>query len=177
MALYTFEGKWVKTPGRGKYWVADNAVVLGDVTLEEDVSVWFGSSLRGDNEPIFIGRGTNIQEGCCLHTDPGLPIRIGEYVTVGHMALVHGCTIEDGALIGMGAIVLNGAKIGAGSLIAAGALVGENKEIPPGSLVMGSPGKVVKQLSPELIERMKRGATHYAAKWKRFATNLQRQEE
>jgi carbonic anhydrase/acetyltransferase-like protein (isoleucine patch superfamily) len=176
MALYELDGKRVKTPGPGKFWVADNAVVVGDVTLGEDSSVWFGCTLRGDNEPIVIGRGSNIQEGCVLHTDPGFPLEVGADCTIGHMVMLHGCTVGDGALVGIGAIVLNGAKIGAGSLIAAGALVGEGKEIPPNSLVMGTPGKVVRELSPELVERMKRGATHYATRWKHYATAMKRQD-
>jgi carbonic anhydrase/acetyltransferase-like protein (isoleucine patch superfamily) len=177
MALYELDGKRVTTPGPGKYWVADNATVIGNVSLAEDASVWFGCTLRGDNEPIMIGARTNVQDGCVLHTDPGFPIHIGADCTIGHMVMLHGCTIGAGALIGIGAIVLNGAKVGAGSLVGAGALVGEGKEIPPNSLVVGSPGKVIRQLTPENVERMRRGAEHYVKNWKRFATGLKRQPE
>jgi carbonic anhydrase/acetyltransferase-like protein (isoleucine patch superfamily) len=176
MALYELDGHRVQTPGLGKFWVADNAVVVGRVTLEEDASVWFGCSIRGDNEPIVIGARSNVQEGCVLHTDPGFPLHIGQDCTIGHMVMLHGCTIGDGALIGIGAIVLNGAKIGAGTLIGAGALVGEGKEIPPNSLVVGSPGKVIRELTPENVARMKRGAEHYARAWKRYATGMKRQD-
>jgi carbonic anhydrase/acetyltransferase-like protein (isoleucine patch superfamily) len=176
MALYEYDGKRVKTPGPGKFWVADNAVVVGDVTLEEDASVWFGCAIRGDNEPIHIGARSNIQEGCVLHTDPGFPLRVGTDCTIGHMVMLHGCTIGDGALIGIGAIVLNGAKIGAGTLIGAGALVGEGKEIPPNSLVVGSPGKVIRELTPENIERMRRGAAHYVQKARKYATIMKRMD-
>jgi carbonic anhydrase/acetyltransferase-like protein (isoleucine patch superfamily) len=170
MALYEFDGKRVKTPGPGKFWVAENAVVVGDVTLEDEASVWFGCAIRGDNEPIHIGARSNIQEGCVLHTDPGFPLRIGNDCTIGHMVMLHGCTIGDGALIGIGAIVLNGAKIGAG------ALVGEGKEIPPNSLAVGSPAKVIRELTPENVERIKRGAAHYARVWKKYATTMKRMD-
>jgi carbonic anhydrase/acetyltransferase-like protein (isoleucine patch superfamily) len=177
MALYEFGGKRVKTPGRGKYWVADNAIVVGDVTLEEDASVWFGCSIRGDNEPIHIGARTNIQEGCVLHVDPGFPLVIGADCTIGHMVMLHGCTIGEGALIGIGAIVLNGAKVGAGALVGAGAIVGEGKEIPPNSLAVGAPARVIRELTPENVARIKRGAIHYAASWKTYATQMKRQDE
>jgi carbonic anhydrase/acetyltransferase-like protein (isoleucine patch superfamily) len=176
MALYELDGKRVRTPASGRFWVADNAVVLGNVTLEDDASIWFGCTVRGDNEPIVVGRGSNIQDGCVLHTDPGFPIHIGENCTIGHMVMLHGCTIGNGSLIGIGAIVLNGAKIGEGSLVGAGALVAEGKEIPPGSLVLGTPGKVVRHLTPDDIARMRRGATHYVANWQRFARGLSRQD-
>ena len=177
MALYSLDGKRVTTSGRGKYWVAENATVLGNVTIEEDASIWFGCTLRGDNEPIVVGRGSNIQDGCVLHTDPGFPIHIGAECTIGHMVMLHGCTIGEGSLIGIGAIVLNGAKIGPGCLIGAGALVGEGKEIPAGSLVVGSPGKVIRQLTPENIARIRRGTAHYVKNWQRFSKGLVRQEE
>lgn len=177
MALYELDGKKVKTPGAGKYWVADNAVLLGNVTIEEDASVWFGCTVRGDNEPITIGRGSNVQDGCIIHTDPGFPCEIGAECTIGHMVMLHGCKIGAGSLIGIGAIILNGAKIGENCLIGAGALVGEGKEIPPNSLVFGSPGKVVRQLTPENIERMKRGTAHYVKNWQRFTKGLKRQDE
>jgi carbonic anhydrase/acetyltransferase-like protein (isoleucine patch superfamily) len=177
MALYEFDGRRVKTLGPGKYWVADNAIVVGDVTLEVDASVWFGCCIRADNEPIHIGARTNIQEGCVLHVDPGFPLVIGADCTIGHMVMLHGCTIGDGALIGIGAIVLNGAKIGAGALVGAGAVVGEGKEIPPNSLAVGAPARVIRELTPENVERIKRGAAHYASNWKKYATLMKRQDE
>ena len=176
MGLYTIDGKRVKTPASGKFWVADNAVVVGDVTLEEDVSIWFNVVARGDNEPITIGSRTNIQEGCVLHTDPGFPMVIGPDVTVGHMAMLHGCTIGRGALIGIGAIVLNGAKIGEGALVGAGALVGEGKEIPPRSLVVGSPGKVIRELNEENVQRILKGTDVYVHKGRRYKTDMKRQD-
>ncbi|NCE65973.1 gamma carbonic anhydrase family protein [Pseudoflavonifractor sp. 524-17] len=128
---------------------AENAVLAGDITLAEGVSVWYGAVLRGDESSIRVGRGTNLQDNCVLHVDPGHPIEIGENVTVGHGAVIHGCTIEDGCVIGMGAILLNGCRIGAGSLVAAGALVTQNTVIPPGSLAMGSPAKGKRPLTQE----------------------------
>ena len=136
-------------PEDGDFWIAPDANVIGRVTLASASSVWFGSTLRGDNEPIEIGHGTNLQENCVVHTDPGFPVKIGANCTIGHKAMIHGCTIGDGTLVGMGATILNGAVIGEGSLIGAGALVTEGKEIPPGSLVMGMPGKVVRELGAE----------------------------
>ncbi len=131
-------------PASGRYWVADNAVVLGKVTIGEDASVWFNTVVRGDNEPIVIGASSNVQDGCVLHTDPGFPLSIGAEATIGHMVMLHGCSIGRGALIGIGAIVLNGARIGEECLIGAGALIPEGKEIPPRSVVFGSPGKVMR---------------------------------
>lgn len=144
-------------------WVHASAVVIGDVTLGEHVSVWPGAVLRGDRDAIVIGDETNIQDGVVIHCDPGMPCVIGRRVTVGHRAVVHGATVEDGALVGIGAIVLNQAVIGAGSLVAAGAVVGEGKHVPPGSLVMGVPGRVVKELSPEQRARIERGYETYVA--------------
>ncbi len=142
-------------------WVAPGAVVLGDVHLGPQVSVWYGSVVRGDVEAIRIGARSNIQDLCVIHADPGFPVTIGEDVTVGHRAILHGATIDDGALIGMGAILLNGAHIGAGCLVAAGALVPGGKVFPPGTLIMGSPARAVKSLGPEEQERLKNGAKHY----------------
>lgn len=158
----------VHAPGVGKSpviapsaWVHPAATVLGDVTLGDDVSVWPGAVIRGDRDAISIGAETNVQDGAVLHCDPGLPIRIGARVTIGHRAVVHGCTVEDGALIGIGAIVLNGATIGFGSLVAAGAVVGEGQVIPPESLVVGVPAKVLRPLSEEQRERLRRGYLTY----------------
>lgn len=142
-------------------WVHPAATVVGDVTLGADVSVWPGAVLRGDRDAIVIGAETNVQDGAVLHCDPGLPLRIGARVTIGHRAVVHGCTIEDGALIGIGAIVLNGAVVGAGSLIAAGAVVGEGQVVPPDSLVVGVPARVLKPLSDAQRTRVRSGYVTY----------------
>ena len=177
MPLYELDGERVTTPGRGQYWVADTARVIGNVILGEDVSVWFGAVLRGDNEPMRIGRRSNIQDGCVLHSDAGVPLTIGEDCTIGHMVLLHGCTIGDGVLIGMGAIVLNGARIGEGSMIGAGSLIPEGREIPPRSLVFGSPGKVIRKIDDDNAARIRAGAAHYVRNWKRFAAGLKPQPE
>ncbi|WP_426031784.1 gamma carbonic anhydrase family protein [Cypionkella sp. TWP1-2-1b2] len=154
-------------------WVADTAVLIGKVTLEADANIWFGAILRGDNEEIRIGRGSNIQENAVLHTDMGYPLTIAANCTIGHKAMLHGCTIGEGSLIGMGATVLNGAKIGKGCLIGAGALITEGKEIPDGSLVMGAPGKVVRQLDAEAQARLIKSAENYQANARRFAKGLE----
>ena len=153
-------------------WVAPDANVIGRVVLEADASVWFGATLRGDNEEIRLGRGSNIQENSVLHSDPGFPLTIGADCTIGHKAMLHGCTIGDGSLIGMGATVLNGAVIGKGCLIGAGALITEGKQIPDGSLVMGAPGKVVRQLDAEALEKLLWSARHYVENAARFRAGL-----
>lgn len=153
-------------------WVAPDANIIGRIVLEAESSVWFGATLRGDNDPIIVGRGSNVQENCVLHTDIGFPLTIGADCTIGHKAMLHGCTIGDGSLIGMGAIVLNGAKIGRGCLIGAGALITEGKEIPDFSLVMGSPGKVVRTLDAEAQARLLRSAEGYRANAARFRAEL-----
>lgn len=153
-------------------WVAPDANLIGKVVLEDAASVWFGATLRGDNEEIRVGRGSNIQENVVCHTDMGYPLVIGPDCTIGHKAMLHGCIIGAGTLIGMGATVLNGARIGAGCLIGAGALITEGKEIPDGSLVMGAPGKVVRVLDAEARERLLKSAAHYRANAVRFARGL-----
>ncbi|QBY00560.1 gamma carbonic anhydrase family protein [Rhodophyticola sp. CCM32] len=153
-------------------WVAPDANVIGHVVLEPGVSVWFGCTLRGDNEVIRVGAGSNLQESCIFHTDMGFPLSIGENCTIGHRAMLHGCTIGDGSLIGMGATVLNGAVIGKGCLIGAGALVTEGKEIPDGSLVMGAPGKVVRSLDAAAQEALLASAEHYRQNMRRFRAGL-----
>ena len=153
--------------------VAPDAQVIGDVRIGLDVSIWFGAVLRGDNEAIAIGEGTNVQDRCVFHTDPGFPLSLGREVTVGHAAILHGCTVEDGALIGMGATVLNGARIGAGALVGANALVTEGKEIPPGAMVLGQPGKVVKTLDEDAIARLRRTAGVYREKLARYRAGLE----
>ena len=155
-------------------WVADSAQVIGRVALEEGASVWFGAILRGDNEWIRIGPGSNVQDGSVLHTDMGCPLTIGEDVTIGHQVVLHGCTIGDGSLVGIQAVVLNNAKIGKNCLVGAGALVTEGKEFPDGSLIMGSPARVVRQLSPEQFERVKLGAVHYLENAARYRKGLKK---
>ena len=153
-------------------WVAPTAVLIGKVRLEALASIWFGAVLRGDNEPIHVGEGSNIQENSVLHTDPGFPLTIGKNCTIGHKAMLHGCTIGDNSLVGMGATILNGTKIGRNCLIGAGALIGEGKEIPDNSLVMGMPGKVVRELTPEAIQGLTKSAENYQKNWQRFAKSL-----
>lgn len=156
----------------GTAWIAPGAHVMGNVVLEEKSSVWFGCTLRGDNEEIRVGAGSNVQENCVLHTDMGFPLQIGAGCTIGHKAMLHGCTIGENSLIGMGATVLNGAGIGKNCLIGAGALIPEGKSIPDGSLVMGMPGKVVRELTQEQIEGLKASAIGYQFNAKRFAKDL-----
>lgn len=153
-------------------WVAPDAQLMGRVVLEPEASVWWGAVLRGDNEEIRVGRGSNVQDLCVFHTDLGCPLTIGEDVTVGHKAILHGCTIRDGALIGMGAIILNNAVIGEGALIGAGALIPEGKEIPAGALVMGAPGKVVRMLDDTAISKLRASAAHYRENAARFRAGL-----
>lgn len=154
------------------WWIAPTAVVIGKVRLEKDASVWWGAVLRGDNELITVGTGSNVQDGCICHTDIGYPLAIGADVTVGHLAVLHGCTIGEGCLIGIGATILNGAVIGKNCLIGAKALVAEGKQIPDNSLVMGMPGKIVGEVRPEQAERIRRGTIKYVANWRRYRAGL-----
>ncbi len=153
-------------------WVAPDANLIGQVVLECEASVWFGATLRGDNEAIRVGAGSNVQEACVLHTDMGFPLVIGAHCTIGHKAILHGCTIGEGSLIGMGATILNGARIGRGCLIGAGALITEGKDIPDGSLVMGAPGRVIRRLDEAGQARLLQSAANYRAAARRFATGL-----
>ena len=155
-------------------WVAEGAQVMGNVRMAADASVWFGSVVRGDTETISIGEGSNIQDGSVLHADHGKPLTVGKHVTVGHQVMLHGCTIGDESLIGIGAVVLNGAVIGKNCLVGARALVTEGKTFPDGCMILGSPAKVVRQLSPEEIEGLRRSARHYVDNAKRFAKGLKR---
>jgi len=155
-------------------WVADSARVIGRVALGEYASVWFGAVLRGDNEWISIGARSNVQEGSVLHTDIGFPLTLGEDVTIGHQVMLHGCSIGDGALIGIQAVLLNGAKIGRNCLVGAGSVVTEGKEFPEGSLIIGSPAKAVRTLTEAQIARMRAGAAHYVENARRFADQLKR---
>ncbi len=155
-------------------WVADSAEVIGNVHFGENTSVWFGAIIRADNERMLIGAGSNVQEAAVLHSDPGKPLIVGEGVTVGHKAMLHGCTIGDGSLIGIGAIILNGAKIGKNCLVGAGALVTEGKEFPDGSLIVGSPAVAKREMSPEAIASVNGAAHHYVRNAKRFHTGLKK---
>lgn len=172
MTLYALGDLNPTLPETGDFWIAPDANLIGQVVVEDAVSVWFGATLRGDNEPIVIGQGSNVQENCVFHTDMGFPLTIGAGCTIGHKAMLHGCTIGENSLIGMGATVLNGAKIGKNCLIGAGALVTEGKEIPDGSLVMGTPGKVVRQLDEAAIQSLRASALHYQENMRRFRDAL-----
>ncbi|WP_263145383.1 gamma carbonic anhydrase family protein [Pseudomonas sp. RIT-PI-AD] len=158
-------------------WVAPGATLIGKVRLEAGASVWFGAVLRGDNELILIGENSNVQDGTVMHTDPGSPLTIGKGVTIGHNAMLHGCTVGDHSLIGINAVVLNGAKIGKHCIIGANALIAEGKEIPDGSLVMGSPGKVVRELSEAQKQMLEAGAAHYVHNAQRYARDLTEQND
>ena len=153
-------------------WIAPTAVLIGDVHVEDGASVWFGAVIRGDNEPIVIGRGSNVQENSVLHTDRGYPLSVGADCTIGHKAMLHGCTIEDGALVGMGATVLNGATVGAGSLVGATALITEGKTVPARHLVLGSPAKAIRELDAAAVEGLLASAAHYRENAERFRRGL-----
>lgn len=174
MPIYELDGVVPDLPGPGRFWVAPDAHVIGRVRLGAEVGVWFGAVLRGDGEPLSVGERTNVQEGALLHADPGFPLAVGADVTVGHHAILHGCTVGDGCLIGMGATVLNGARVGAGCLVGANALLTEGKEFPDNSLIVGSPAKAVRTLDAATTERLRASAAHYVRNWKRFAAGLKR---
>ncbi len=159
----------------GEYFVAESAVVVGSVLLKSNASVWFNAVIRGDNELITIGENSNVQDGSVLHTDPGYPLVIGKDVTIGHKVMLHGCSIGDNSLIGINAVVLNGARIGRNCLIGANALITEGKEIPDGSMVLGSPGKVVRELTPQQIAGLRTSALHYVENARRFRRELKPQ--
>lgn len=172
MALYQID-EHVPTVAASA-WVADSAQVMGKVELGEDASVWFGAVLRGDNELLRIGHGTNIQDGAVVHTDMGYPVTLGERVTVGHQVMLHGCTVGDESLIGIQSVLLNGAKIGRHCLVGAGSLVTSGSEFPDGSLIMGRPAKLVRPLTPEQIDDLRRSAEHYIENARRFKTGLKK---
>lgn len=172
MAIFSL-GDHVPTIHPSAY-IADDATVIGQVTLEANVTVWSGAVLRGDNEPIFVGAGSNIQEGTIIHVDPGYPVHIGAGVTVGHQVMLHGCTIEDNALIGIQSVVLNGAVIARDTLVGACSLVTENKRFEPGMLLMGSPAKVARPLRPEQIAGLQASAQHYIERGEQYRTKLTR---
>ena len=172
MTVYNLGAATPTLPPADEYWIAPNACVMGNVILKKNASIWFGCTLRGDNDPIVIGENSNVQDGSVLHTDMGSPLTIGANVTVGHMVMLHGCTIGDGSLVGIGSIILNGAKIGKNCLIGANSLITEGKEIPDNSMVMGSPGKVVRELGEEQARMLAISALGYVANWKRFKADL-----
>ena len=173
MSLYNLGSVTPLLPEDGEYWIAPNAAVMGRVILHKNASVWFGATLRGDNDPITVGENSNVQDGSVLHTDTGSPLTIGRNVTVGHMVMLHGCTIGDNSLVGIGSIILNGARIGKNCLIGANCLITEGKEIPDNSLVMGAPGKVVREVSGEQAMVLAGSAQHYVENWKRYRRELQ----
>lgn len=172
MSVYNLGAVSPELPAEGEYWIAPNAVVVGRVILKRNASVWFGATLRGDNDPIIVGENSNIQDGSVLHTDTGSPLTIGDNVTVGHMVMLHGCTIGDNSLVGIGSIVLNGARIGRNCLIGANCLITEGKEIPDNSLVMGAPGKVVREISDAQVLTLKGSAAHYVENWRRYVREM-----
>ena len=172
---YSLDGVGVELRGEGHF-IAPNAAVIGDVVLEENVSVWFSVVIRGDADKIHIGAGSNIQDGTVCHADPGQPLIIGRNVTIGHNAMVHGCSIDDGTLVGINAVILNGAKVGKGCVIAANAMVPENMEIPDGSMVMGTPARIKKQLSEEQQAMFAVNAAHYVENGRRYRAGLAEQD-
>jgi carbonic anhydrase/acetyltransferase-like protein (isoleucine patch superfamily) len=174
MAVYELDGQQPEFPADGRYWVADSATVIGRVRLRTDASIWFGAVLRGDNEWIELGERSQIQDNATLHTDPGFPLVIGADCVIGHNVVLHGCTIADNSLIGMGAIVLNGAKIGRNSLVGAGALVTEGKEFPDHSLIVGTPARVIRTLGDDARREIAAGADIYVRRWRQYAKGMRR---
>lgn len=172
MPIYALDGRSPSFEDRASNWIAPDATLIGDVRLGRDAGIWFGVVLRGDNEPIAVGAGSNVQEHVVMHTDPGFPLTVGRGCTIGHRALLHGCTVGDDSLIGMGAVVLNGARIGCNSLVGAGALVTEGKEFPDNALIVGSPARVVRILDADAAARLKASAAHYVANGRRFRAGL-----
>jgi carbonic anhydrase/acetyltransferase-like protein (isoleucine patch superfamily) len=174
MPIYALGEISPRLPESGNFWVAPDAQVMGNIVLLENASIWFAAVLRGDNETITIGENSNVQDGSILHTDVGFPMRLGKNVTVGHQAMLHGCTVGDNSLVGIGATILNGAKIGKNCLIGAHALVGEGKEIPDNSMVLGMPGKVVRELGEDNEKMMIASAAHYVENWQRYKRDLKK---
>ena len=176
MAIYALDGARPSFPASGRYFVAPDAVLIGRVVIEEDASVWFNAVLRGDNEPITIGAGSNVQDGAVMHADPGFPLNVGANVTIGHQAMLHGCTIGDGTLIGIQAVILNGSVIGKDCLVGAGALVPEGKVFPERKLIVGAPAKVIRELTDDDIAKMHRAAPGYVRRQAMYKTKLKRIE-
>lgn len=174
MPIYSLDERVPQLPEPDRFWIAPDAHVIGSVRLGRDVGIWFGAVLRGDNELIDLGEGTNIQEGAMLHTDPGAPLTTGPGCTIGHHAILHGCTIGANSLIGMGATILNHARIGANCIVGANALVTEGKEFPDNSLIVGAPARAIRVLDEAAVERLRLSAQNYVRNWKRFAKGLKR---
>ena len=174
MAIFALDGITPDLPGEGFYWIAESATVIGRVRLKTDASVWFGAVMRGDNEWIELGERSQIQDNCTAHTDLGFPLTIGADCVIGHNAVLHGCSIGSGSLVGMGAIMLNGAKIGNHCLVGAGALITEGKEFPDNSLIVGSPARVLRSLGAETAEMIRHDAEHYVGSWREYAGKLKR---
>lgn len=174
MPLYSLDGTEPETPGEGAWWLAPDAHVIGRVRLARDVGIWFGAVLRGDNEWIEIGEGSNLQEGCVLHTDMGFPLKVGAGCTIGHRAILHGCIIGENSLVGMGATILNGARIGRNCLVGANALVTEGREYPDNSLIVGAPAKAIRTLGEEAVAGIAASAAAYVARWKQFSAGMKR---
>jgi carbonic anhydrase/acetyltransferase-like protein (isoleucine patch superfamily) len=174
MAIYELDGTRPELPADGLYWVAETASVIGRVRLHSEVSIWYGSVLRGDNEWIEIRERSQIQDNATLHTDPGFPLMVGRDCVVGHNVVLHGCTVGDQSLIGMGAILLNGANIGANCLVGAGALITEGKEFPDNSVILGAPAKAVRTSDEKVRAMIARAADVYVKRWKRYAAGLAR---
>jgi carbonic anhydrase/acetyltransferase-like protein (isoleucine patch superfamily) len=174
MAIYELDGTRPELPGDGLYWVAETASVIGRVRLRSDVSIWYGSVLRGDNEWIEIGERSQVQDNATLHTDPGFPLTIGRNCVIGHNVVLHGCIIGDNSLIGMGAVVLNGARIGANCLVGAGALITEGKQFADNTLIRGAPAKTVRETDEKTRAMIARAADVYVKRWKRYAAGLNR---
>ncbi|MGH6866759.1 MAG: gamma carbonic anhydrase family protein [Methyloceanibacter sp.] len=174
MAIYALDGESPELPADGLYWVADTAAVIGRVRLNSDVSVWYGAVLRGDNEWIDIGTRSQIQDNATLHTDPGFPLTIGRDCVIGHNVVLHGCSIGDNSLIGMGSIVLNGARIGANCLVGASALITEGREFPDNSVILGAPAKAVREVDEKARAMIARAADIYVRRWKQYASCLKR---
>jgi carbonic anhydrase/acetyltransferase-like protein (isoleucine patch superfamily) len=172
MPIYELDGIAPIVPPDGEGWIAPDAVLIGKVRIDAGASVWFGSVLRGDNELIHIGEGSNIQDRCVLHTDMGFPLSVGHGCTIGHAAILHGCTIAGNSLIGMGAVVLNGAQIGHNCIVGAHALIPEGKIIPDNSLVVGSPGRVIREVGDAQAEGLRQSALIYQQKWRRYAQGM-----
>jgi len=174
MPIYELDGQAPELPAPGRFYVADTAAVIGRVRLKTDVSIWFGATLRGDNEWIEIGERSQVQDNCVLHTDPGFPLTIGANCVIGHLVMLHGCTIGNNTLIGMGAVLLNGAKIGNRSLVGAGAVVTEGKTFPDNSLIVGAPARVIRSLDEVALERIREGADVYVRRITQYGKGLKR---
>jgi carbonic anhydrase/acetyltransferase-like protein (isoleucine patch superfamily) len=174
MPIYEIDGQAPEFPPDGQYYIADSAVVIGRVRLKTEASVWYGAVLRGDNEWIELGERSQVQDNCTLHTDPGFPLTIGRECVIGHNVVLHGCTVGDNSLIGMGAILLNGAKIGVNSLVGAGSVVTEGKNFPDNALIVGAPARVIRTLDDKAAEMIRGGADVYVRRWKHYAQNLKR---